>query len=35
VILETDGTVLRVTAWARGVTDTFSLEDPESTTAPG
>ena len=35
VILETDGTVLRVTAWARRVTDTFSLEDPESTTAPG
>jgi competence protein ComEC len=35
VILETDGTVLRVTAWARRVTDTFPLEDPESTTAPG
>jgi competence protein ComEC len=35
VILETDGTVLRVTAWARGITDTFHLEDPENTAAPG
>ena len=31
VILETDGRVLRVTAWARGVTDTFRLDDPEET----
>jgi len=30
VILETDGRVLRVTAWARGVTETFRL-DPEET----
>jgi competence protein ComEC len=35
VILETDGTVVRVTAWARGITDTFRLEDPENTAAPG
>lgn len=35
VILETDGRVLRVTAWARGVTDTFRLDDPEETTTPG
>jgi competence protein ComEC len=39
VILETDGRVLRVTAWARGVTETFRLGDPEdfseNTTAPG
>jgi competence protein ComEC len=40
VILETDGRLLRVTAWARGVTDTFRLESdpaeaPESITAPG
>ncbi len=30
VILETDGRVVRVTAWARGVTETFELE-PEPT----
>jgi competence protein ComEC len=30
VILETDGRLLRVTAWARGVTETFRL-DPEET----
>jgi competence protein ComEC len=35
VLLETDGHVLRVTAWARGTTDTFRLPDPENTTAPG
>jgi len=35
VMLETDGRVLRVTAWARGTTDTFHLADPENTTAPG
>jgi competence protein ComEC len=38
VILETDGRVLTVTAWARGVTETFRLDDPEGpehTTAPG
>ncbi|HEY7041413.1 MAG TPA: DNA internalization-related competence protein ComEC/Rec2 [Methylomirabilota bacterium] len=35
VLLETDGHVLRVTAWARGTTDTFHLPDPENTTAPG
>jgi competence protein ComEC len=42
VILETDGRVLRVTAWARGVTETWELEPepiPEKTsensTAPG
>jgi competence protein ComEC len=46
VVLETDGRVLRVTAWARGVTETWSLDPagipertpertPESTTAPG
>ncbi len=38
VILETDGRVLRVTAWARGVTETWELEPeptPEDTTAPG
>ena len=38
VILETDGRVLRVTAWARGVTETWEL-DPEqaseNSTAPG
>jgi competence protein ComEC len=34
VILETDGRVLRVTAWARGVTETWEL-DPENTTTPG
>jgi len=31
VILETDGRVLRVTAWARGITETFRLDDPEET----
>jgi competence protein ComEC len=38
VILETDGRVLRVTAWARGVTETWWLDPDEatgSTTAPG
>jgi competence protein ComEC len=35
VMLETDGRVLRVTAWARGTTDTFHLADPENATAPG
>jgi competence protein ComEC len=35
VILETDGSVVRVTAWARRTTDTFRLEDPENTAAPG
>ena len=35
IILETDGHVLRVTAWARGTTDTFRLPDPENTTTPG
>jgi competence protein ComEC len=35
VVLETDGQVLRVTAWARGTTDTFHLADPENPTAPG
>jgi competence protein ComEC len=35
VILETDGTLVRVTAWARRTTDTFHLEDPENTAAPG
>ena len=38
VILETDGRVLRVTAWARGVTETFQLDPEESSgrsTAPG
>jgi competence protein ComEC len=35
VILETDGTEVRVTAWARGTTDTFHLDDPENTAAPG
>jgi beta-lactamase superfamily II metal-dependent hydrolase len=30
VILETDGRVLRVTAWARGVRETWEL-DPERT----
>ena len=40
VILETDGRVLRVTAWARGVTETWELDpsdsdDPENSTAPG
>jgi len=30
VILETDGRVLRVTAWARGTTETFPLVDPEA-----
>lgn len=35
VVLETDGTMLRVTAWARRATDTFPLADPENTAAPG
>jgi competence protein ComEC len=40
VILESDGRVVRVTAWARGTTDTFHLpapidETPENTAAPG
>lgn len=40
VVLETDGRVLRVTAWARGVTETFRLErdperDPETPGPPG
>ena len=35
VMLETDGHVLRVTAWARGTTDTYELAEPENTTAPG
>ena len=38
VILETDGRVLRVTAWARGVTRDLGARprtDPGSTTAPG
>jgi competence protein ComEC len=38
VILETDGRVLRVTAWARGVTETWELDPeriPENSTAPG
>ncbi len=40
VILESDGRVVRVTAWARGTTDTFHLaapidETPERTTTPG
>ena len=35
VILETDGTIVRVTAWARRTTDTFRLEEPENTPAPG
>ncbi|HET6367816.1 MAG TPA: hypothetical protein VFG27_11350, partial [Pseudomonadales bacterium] len=42
VILETDGRVLRVTAWARGVTESWALDHepvpeqvPEPTTAPG
>jgi competence protein ComEC len=38
VILETDGRVLRVTAWARGVTETWTLdpEEPaENSAAPG
>jgi hypothetical protein len=26
---------VRVTAWARRVTDTFHLDDPENTAAPG
>ncbi len=38
VILETDGRMLRVTAWARGATETFRLDDPEeaaeNTTTP-
>ncbi|MGH7367047.1 MAG: DNA internalization-related competence protein ComEC/Rec2 [Candidatus Rokuibacteriota bacterium] len=29
VVLETDGRILRVTAWARGVTETFHLEHQE------
>ncbi|MGH7412996.1 MAG: DNA internalization-related competence protein ComEC/Rec2 [Candidatus Rokuibacteriota bacterium] len=33
VVLETDGRILRVTAWARGVTETFLL-DPEETSGP-
>jgi competence protein ComEC len=38
VILETDGRTLRVTAWARGVTETYDLDPGEAsgdTTAPG
>ncbi|HSB42118.1 MAG TPA: DNA internalization-related competence protein ComEC/Rec2 [Methylomirabilota bacterium] len=38
VILETDGRVLRVIAWARGVTETWRLDPDEgtgSTTTPG
>ncbi|HET8530519.1 MAG TPA: DNA internalization-related competence protein ComEC/Rec2 [Methylomirabilota bacterium] len=35
VVLETDGTILHVTAWARRTTDTFFLADPENTAAPG
>ena len=40
VIVESDGRVLRVTAWARGTTDVFHLsapvdETPEGTAAPG
>jgi len=42
VVLETDGRVLRVTAWGRGVTETWSLDPealpektPENITAPG
>jgi beta-lactamase superfamily II metal-dependent hydrolase len=38
VVLETDGRVLRVTAWARGVTETWTLDPEEpagNTTAPG
>ena len=40
VILETDGRILRVTAWARGVTETWELDPrpraaPGNTTAPG
>jgi competence protein ComEC len=40
VIVESDGRVVRVTAWARGTTDVFSLaapldETPDSTAAPG
>jgi competence protein ComEC len=29
IILESDGRILRVTAWARGVTETIRLDDPE------
>ncbi len=44
VILESDGRAVRVTAWARGTTDTFHLpapvdempeQTPENTRAPG
>ena len=40
VIVESDGRVVRVTAWARGTTDVFHLaapidETPENTAAPG
>src|SRR5258706_237182 len=42
VVLETDGRVLRVTAWGRGVTETWPLDPetlpertPENSTAPG
>jgi competence protein ComEC len=38
VILETDGRVLRVIAWARGVTETWRLDPDEgtpNTTTPG
>ena len=38
VILETDGRTLRVTAWGRGVTETWELDPeqtPETSTAPG
>jgi competence protein ComEC len=34
VILETDGRILRVTAWARGVTETWEL-DPENSSPSG
>jgi competence protein ComEC len=38
IVVETDGRVLRVTAWARGVTETWALDPEEpagNTTAPG
>jgi beta-lactamase superfamily II metal-dependent hydrolase len=38
VILETDGRILRVSAWGRGVTETWELDPegtPETSTAPG
>ena len=38
IILETDGRILRVTAWGRGVTETWELDPeqaPETSTAPG